>query len=142
MYLLLQLLGLIPLNHSVVIGQQLPNSCSVKLVASGRCMPSAADKGWDFPKRPYSTVSVISLSVSTEVSPPFCNSCPITYLTLHSETAQIQCLFYKGLAAFNVLFAIHTQTTQNMFCTSIHTFMTLDKGSTNQLWHPCIQLHT
>ena len=41
------------------------------LAASGSCMPSAADKGWHFLKRPYSTVAVNSSLVCTEVSCPF-----------------------------------------------------------------------
>ena len=49
-------------------------------VASGSCMPSAADEVWHSPKRPYSTVAVNSSWVCTEVSCPF--FCHIVQLPL------------------------------------------------------------
>ena len=55
-----------PQFHTTVVWNQ--SWISGCLVASGRCLPSAADKGWHSPKRPYGTLAVNSF---TEISGTF-----------------------------------------------------------------------
>ena len=48
-----------------VVDQSQRRSC---LVASGHCLPSAADEGWHSAKRPYSTVAVQQFVIFTAVN--------------------------------------------------------------------------